>query len=517
MRPDAVVDADDGSGPAAAAPRRVVTSSAARSRLREDVVELVDRSGAEARDPNRPRVAHAGRVAGELAPEDRHALAGEIGERLRDAGRRAPSRARARSRAPSIPSTRASASVPAASSASTAAPRDERHAVPASTALRTDSWSPSSSRTSRSRSRTRAGAARPRRSAARRRPPASRSAARPQLVGRRPSRPRSGDRAGTRGRPRRRRTARTGPRGDAAPRRRCRARARVARRARRPSACRAPRARRGRPGARAGTRREAAARRSRPARSRRRSRAAREVALRVRRDVGEQLLLEREQPLRAAVEAPAGLGRLDAAPRAVEELRAEPLLERPHLQRDRRLRDAEPLGRLREAASLDDRAERSKLPRIHKRSLSQLVLSLVREDAPSMRVWIDITNSPHVVFFRPLVALLRERGDDVTITAREFAQTLELLEAAGLPHRSSGRPTAGVAAREGPGDGGALRALRPFAREGRGSTSRSRTPRTSCRSRAVARHAVVVRVRLRVRAAQHGSGAARRRGSSFPT
>ena len=45
-------------------------------------------------------------------------------------------------------------------------------------------------------------------------------------------------------------------------------------------------------------------------------------------DVGEHLLLEREQPLRAAVEAPAGLGRLDAPPRPVEELRAEPLLER---------------------------------------------------------------------------------------------------------------------------------------------------------------------------------------------
>ena len=51
-----------------------------------------------------------------------------------------------------------------------------------------------------------------------------------------------------------------------------------------------------------------------------------------------------------------------------------------------------------------------------------------------MRVWIDVTNSPHVAFFRPLVALLRERGDEVTITAREFAQTLELLDDADLEH-----------------------------------------------------------------------------------
>ena len=49
---------------------------------------------------------------------------------------------------------------------------------------------------------------------------------------------------------------------------------------------------------------------------------------------------------------------------------AEPLLERAHLQRDRRLRDAEPLGRLREAAPLDDRAERRKLTRVHKQILS---------------------------------------------------------------------------------------------------------------------------------------------------
>ena len=48
-------------------------------------------------------------------------------------------------------------------------------------------------------------------------------------------------------------------------------------------------------------------------------------------ELAEQLLLEREQPLRAAVEPEPRLGRLDAPARAVEQLRAEPLLERPHL------------------------------------------------------------------------------------------------------------------------------------------------------------------------------------------
>jgi predicted glycosyltransferase len=61
-----------------------------------------------------------------------------------------------------------------------------------------------------------------------------------------------------------------------------------------------------------------------------------------------------------------------------------------------------------------------------------------------MRVWIDVTNSPHVVFFRPLVGLLAERGHEVTISAREFAQTLELLDDAGLAHTVVGPAHAGA-------------------------------------------------------------------------
>src|SRR5262249_20186634 len=55
----------------------------------------------------------------------------------------------------------------------------------------------------------------------------------------------------------------------------------------------------------------------------------------------DELLLEREQALRAAVEAAAGLGGLDAPAGAVEQLLAEALLERSHLQADRGLRHAE--------------------------------------------------------------------------------------------------------------------------------------------------------------------------------
>jgi predicted glycosyltransferase len=51
-----------------------------------------------------------------------------------------------------------------------------------------------------------------------------------------------------------------------------------------------------------------------------------------------------------------------------------------------------------------------------------------------MRVWIDLTNSPHVLIFAPLAERMRARGWDVEITARDFAQTLQLLELHGIEH-----------------------------------------------------------------------------------
>ncbi len=82
-----------------------------------------------------------------------------------------------------------------------------------------------------------------------------------------------------------------------------------------------------------------------------------------------------------------------------------------------------------------------------------------------LRVWIDVTNSPHVVFFRPLVALLRSRGNEVSISARDFAQTLELLDDAGLEHTVVGPPHAGASrVSKIRAMGGRLVALRRFAR-----------------------------------------------------
>src|SRR5206468_10753810 len=49
-----------------------------------------------------------------------------------------------------------------------------------------------------------------------------------------------------------------------------------------------------------------------------------------------------------------------------------------------------------------------------------------------MNVWVDMTASAHVLVFRPLIRILRERGDHVEITARDYAQTLQLLELHGI-------------------------------------------------------------------------------------
>ena len=82
-----------------------------------------------------------------------------------------------------------------------------------------------------------------------------------------------------------------------------------------------------------------------------------------------------------------------------------------------------------------------------------------------MRIWVDMTNSPHVPFFRPLLALLEERGHEVQVSARDFAQTLELLDAAGIAYDVVGPPHGGAGrARKIRAMGSRLRALRTWAR-----------------------------------------------------
>jgi predicted glycosyltransferase len=68
-----------------------------------------------------------------------------------------------------------------------------------------------------------------------------------------------------------------------------------------------------------------------------------------------------------------------------------------------------------------------------------------------MRVWIDLTNSPHVLVMRPIVELLREDGHDVRVTARDFAQTVELCERLDIAHTTIGHHRGGRLAAKGVG------------------------------------------------------------------
>lgn len=60
-----------------------------------------------------------------------------------------------------------------------------------------------------------------------------------------------------------------------------------------------------------------------------------------------------------------------------------------------------------------------------------------------MNVWIDIVNSPHVLFFEPIIRELEQRGHKASITARRSAQTTELLGLFNLPYNLIGQHQGG--------------------------------------------------------------------------
>ena len=59
-------------------------------------------------------------------------------------------------------------------------------------------------------------------------------------------------------------------------------------------------------------------------------------------------------------------------------------------------------------------------------------------DPRPMRVWIDLTNTAHVLVLRPLVELLERNGHEVELTARPLSHTLELLDRWGHPYTALG-------------------------------------------------------------------------------
>ena len=109
-----------------------------------------------------------------------------------------------------------------------------------------------------------------------------------------------------------------------------------------------------------------------------------------------------------------------------------------------------------------------------------------------------MTASAHPLVFRPLIALLRGRGDEVEITARAYAQTLQLIERHGLEAEvighHGGRSRLGKARQM----TSRLRALRRWAQRPRlRPRARPRLARAD-HDRAAARHPELDDVRLRV-------------------
>src|SRR3954451_8048794 len=81
-----------------------------------------------------------------------------------------------------------------------------------------------------------------------------------------------------------------------------------------------------------------------------------------------------------------------------------------------------------------------------------------------MRVWVDLTNSPHVLVMRPVIEALQARGDEVRVTARDFAQTIGLCERFGIEHDVIGRHRGGRVAAKGVGLASRSTALLRWAR-----------------------------------------------------
>src|SRR3990172_9521509 len=54
-------------------------------------------------------------------------------------------------------------------------------------------------------------------------------------------------------------------------------------------------------------------------------------------------------------------------------------------------------------------------------------------------IWIDLDNTPHVRFFKPIIRELTLRGCNIRVTARDAYQVCDLARHMGIPHETIGR------------------------------------------------------------------------------
>jgi uncharacterized protein len=65
-----------------------------------------------------------------------------------------------------------------------------------------------------------------------------------------------------------------------------------------------------------------------------------------------------------------------------------------------------------------------------------------------MKVWVDCTAAAHPLVLRPIIERLEARGHVVRVTAREYGQTLGVLERLGIPYDAVGRHAGASVARK---------------------------------------------------------------------
>ena len=56
-----------------------------------------------------------------------------------------------------------------------------------------------------------------------------------------------------------------------------------------------------------------------------------------------------------------------------------------------------------------------------------------------LKIWIDISNAPHVRFFRDVIKYLEDEGEDVIVTARDFGDIHRLMETYNIDFTSVGK------------------------------------------------------------------------------
>jgi uncharacterized protein len=66
-----------------------------------------------------------------------------------------------------------------------------------------------------------------------------------------------------------------------------------------------------------------------------------------------------------------------------------------------------------------------------------------------MRVWVDCTAAAHPLTLRPIVERFEARGHEVFVTAREYGQTLGVLDRLGIPYESVGAHAGASSLRKG--------------------------------------------------------------------